>query len=73
LVFFVLLCKATIDSEHDLARNNINHALSNGVIAIDKSVSPDYTAHIDQRNMLVSGDDYFYNLLNSKDHSQEEL
>ena len=55
--------------EYDLTRNDINHALSNGVIAVDKSSSTSpYSSdvYIDQRNMLVSGDYYFYNFLNSK-------
>jgi hypothetical protein len=53
--------------ENDLTRNDINHALSNGVIAVDKSVSSLISdVHADQRNMLVSGDYYFYNFLNSK-------
>jgi hypothetical protein len=59
--------------EYDLTRRDINNALSSGVIAIDKSASssslnstysPDI--HTDQINMLVSGDYYFYNFLNSK-------
>ena len=53
--------------EYNLTRNDINHALSNGVIAVDKSVSSSTSdVHADQRNMLVSGDYYFYNFLNSK-------
>ena len=54
--------------EYDLTRNDINHALSNGVIAIDKSTSSAYTSdvHTDKGNILVSGDYYFYNFLNSK-------
>jgi hypothetical protein len=56
--------------EYDLTRRDINHALSSGVIAIDKSVSSSSAYEdmqsIDQRNMLVSGDYYFYNFLNSK-------
>ncbi|MGA7898114.1 MAG: hypothetical protein WCA39_04555 [Nitrososphaeraceae archaeon] len=53
--------------EYDLTRKDINHALSNGVIKIDKSTSS-ASAHEDdnKRNMLVSGDYYFYNFLNSK-------
>jgi hypothetical protein len=59
--------------EYDLTRRDINHALSSGVIAIDKSASPSSSTstyspdvHTDQINMLVSGDYYFYNFLNSK-------
>lgn len=54
--------------EYDLSRNDINHALSNGVIAIDKSTSSTYSSdiHTDYGNILVSGDYYFYNFLNSK-------
>ena len=57
--------------EYDLTRKDINHALSNGIIKIDKSTSPSYPASAyeddnDKRNMLVSGDYYFYNFLNSK-------
>jgi hypothetical protein len=56
-----------------LTRNDINYALSSGVIAIDKSASSSSSTsayspdvHTDQRNMLVSGDFYFHNFLNSK-------
>jgi hypothetical protein len=53
--------------EYDLTRKDINHALSNGVIKIDKSVSSAVSAYEDNnRNVLVSGDYYFYNFLNSK-------
>jgi hypothetical protein len=56
--------------EYDLTRKDINHALSNGVIKIDKSASSsDVSAYEDdynKRNILVSGDYYFYNFLNSK-------
>jgi DNA-binding transcriptional ArsR family regulator len=53
--------------EYDLTRNDINHALSNGVIKIDKSASSASAyEHDNKRNMLVSGDYYFYNFLNSK-------
>ena len=54
--------------EYDLSRNDINHVLSNGVIAIDKSTSSAYSSdiHTDYGNILVSGDYYFYNFLNSK-------
>jgi hypothetical protein len=58
--------------EYDLTRKDINHALSNGVIKIDKSasssssVAPAYENDNNKRNILVSGDYYFYNFLNSK-------
>ncbi|MGA9842627.1 MAG: hypothetical protein WBQ25_09960 [Nitrososphaeraceae archaeon] len=53
--------------EYDLSRKDINHALSNGVIAIDKSPSSASAYDDDdKRNTLVSGDYYFYNFLNSK-------
>ena len=53
--------------EYDLTRKDINHALSNGVIAIDKSTSSALQLmRMIIRNMLVSGDYYFYNFLNSK-------
>ena len=53
--------------EYDLTRKDINHALSNGVIAIDKSTSSASAYEDDnKRNTLVSGDYYFYNFLNSK-------
>ena len=57
--------------EYDLTRKDINYALSSGVIAIDKSTSSTLAYEdmqsIDQRNnILVSGDYYFYNFLNSK-------
>ena len=54
--------------EYDLTRKDINHAISNGVIKIDKS-SRSVSAYEDdnnKRNILVSGDYYFYNFLNSK-------
>ena len=53
-----------------MTRRDINYALSSGVIAIDKSASSPSAyvdmQSIDQRNMLVSGEYYFYNFLNSK-------
>lgn len=54
--------------EYDLTRKDINHALSNGVITIDKSTSSalSYEDDDNKRNTLVSGDYYFYNFLNSK-------
>jgi hypothetical protein len=57
--------------EYNLTRKDVNYALSNGVIAIDKSSSrssrlsyPDVS--LDENNVLVSGDYYFYNFLNNK-------
>jgi hypothetical protein len=57
--------------EYDLTRKDINHALSNGVIKIDKSKSSSAALSYEnddynKRNILVSGDYYFYNFLNSK-------
>jgi hypothetical protein len=56
--------------EYDLTRRDINYALSSGVIAIDKFVSSSSAYEdvhsIDQRNILVTGDYYFYNFLSSK-------
>lgn len=56
--------------EYDLTRKDINYALSSGVIAIDKSAASSSaykdTQPIEDLNMLVSGDYYFYNFLNSK-------
>jgi hypothetical protein len=53
--------------EYDLTRKDINHTLSNGVIKIDKSASSTTSAYEDNnRNVLVSGDYYFYNFLNSR-------
>ena len=55
--------------EYDLTRKDINHALSNGVIKIDKSPSSaasTYEDNSNNRNVFVSGDYYFYNFLNSK-------
>jgi hypothetical protein len=54
--------------EYDLTRKDINHVLSNGVIKIDKSASSSTASAYEndnQRNILVSGDYYFYNFLNS--------
>jgi hypothetical protein len=59
--------------EYDLTRRDVNYALASGVIGIDKSSSsssqsslnpPDLS--LDESNILVSGDYYFYNFLNSK-------
>ncbi|MBV9176975.1 MAG: hypothetical protein JO297_08045 [Nitrososphaeraceae archaeon] len=57
--------------EYNLTRKDINYALSNGVIAVDKSAaSSDRNAHegtpyIQDLNILVSGDFYFHNFLSS--------
>jgi hypothetical protein len=56
--------------EYDLTRNDINYTLLNGVTAVDKSAASS-TAHedspyIQDLNILVSGDFYFHNFLNSK-------
>ena len=55
--------------EYNLTRNDINYALSNGIIAVDKSAvsSSAYvdTQHIEDLNILVSGDYYFHNFLSS--------
>ena len=54
--------------EYNLTRRDINYALASGVIGIDKSSSsssqsslnsPDL--NLDESNILVSGDYYFYN------------
>jgi hypothetical protein len=53
-------------------RKDVNYALSSGVIVIDKSSSSsqshlDYPdVSLDDNNILVSGDYYFYNFLSSK-------
>ncbi len=60
--------------EYNLTRKDINYALLNGVIAVDKSVaassSPattyEDTHPIQDLNILVSGDFYFHNFLSSK-------
>ncbi len=57
--------------DYDLTRKDINYALLNGVIAVDKSAASSSTSHEDTQsiqdlNLLVSGDYYFYNFLNSK-------
>ena len=56
--------------EYNLTRKDINHALLNGVIAVDKSAvsSTAYedTHPIQDLNILVSGDFYFHNFLSSK-------
>jgi hypothetical protein len=59
--------------EYNLTRRDVNYALASGVIGIDKSsssssqsslTSPDL--NLDEKNILISGDYYFYNFLNSK-------
>jgi hypothetical protein len=56
--------------EYDLTRKDINYALLNGVIAVDKSAASSSahqdTQYIQDLNILVSGDYYFLNFLNSK-------
>jgi hypothetical protein len=58
--------------EYDLTRKDINYALSNGVIAVDKSAAASSTTAyedtqpIQDLNILVSGDFYFHNFLSSK-------
>jgi hypothetical protein len=58
--------------EYNLTRKDVNYALSNGVIIIGKSSSSsqlhlDYPGvSLDDNNILVSCDYYFYNFLSSK-------
>jgi hypothetical protein len=56
--------------EYNLTRKDINYALLNGVIAVDKSAASsaayEDTQHIQDLNILVSGDFYFHNFLSSK-------
>jgi hypothetical protein len=58
--------------EYNLTRKDINYALLNGVIAVDKSAAASSTTayedtqHIQDLNILVSGDFYFHNFLSSK-------
>jgi hypothetical protein len=59
--------------EYNLTRKDINYALSSGVIAVDKSAAAESssttyqgTQHIEDLNILVSGDFYFHNFLSSK-------
>ena len=57
--------------EYNLTRRDVNHALASGVIGIDKpssssSQSSLNSPDLDESNILVSGDYYFYNFLNSK-------
>ena len=58
--------------EYNLERREINYALSEGVIAIDKTDSPSSSSRIlptemmRDDNILLRGDSYFYDFLNSK-------
>lgn len=57
--------------EYNLTRKDINYALLNGVIDVDKSAASSSTSHEDTQpiqdlNILVSGDFYFHNFLSSK-------
>ncbi len=50
--------------EYNLERKDINFALSEGVIIIDKIKPPQMVQ--DEDNILLYPDSYFYNFLNSK-------
>jgi hypothetical protein len=58
--------------EYNLTRRDVNYALASGVIGIDKSSSSSQSSlnspdlNLDESNILVSGDYYFYNFLNNK-------
>ncbi len=56
--------------EYNLERREINYALSEGVIAIDEATSSSSQFHktemMQEDNILIRGDSYFYNFLNSK-------
>lgn len=58
--------------EYNLERKEINYALSEGVIGIDKTVSSSSSSQLNptqtsgEYNILLSGDSYFYDFLNSK-------
>ncbi len=58
--------------EYNLTRKDINYALINGIIAVDKSAASSSTTTyedtqpIQDLNILVSGDFYFHNFLSSK-------
>jgi hypothetical protein len=58
--------------EYNLERREINYALSEEVIAIDKTNFPSSSSQLHPTNMmqedsiLLRGDSYFYNFLNSK-------
>lgn len=53
--------------EYNLERREVNYALSEGVIAIDK-IGLHTTGIVQEHeaNILLRGDSYFYNFLNSK-------
>jgi hypothetical protein len=57
--------------EYDLDRREVDYALSEGVIAIDKTNSPSSsqlhpTEMMQEDSILLRGDSYFYDFLNSK-------
>jgi hypothetical protein len=58
--------------EYNLERTEIHYALSEGVIAIDKTISPSISSElhttdiVQEDNILLRGESYFYNFLNSK-------
>jgi hypothetical protein len=53
--------------EYNLERREINYALSEGVIAIDKTrLHTNGIVQEQEANILLSGDSYFYDFLNSK-------
>jgi hypothetical protein len=58
--------------EYNLERTEINYALSEGVIAIDKTSSPSLSSQLHstetmrEDSILLRGDSYFYDFLNSK-------
>ena len=58
--------------EYNLERREINYALSEGVIVIDKANSPSSSSQLHpteimyEDNILLRGDSYFYDFLNSK-------
>ena len=58
--------------EYNFKRREISYAMSEGVIAIDKIDSPSSSSElhdtemIQEDNILLRGDSYFYNFLNSK-------
>jgi hypothetical protein len=58
--------------EYNLERREINYALSEGVIAIDKTSSPSLSSQLHptetmrEDSILLRGDSYFYDFLNSK-------
>ena len=57
--------------EYDLERREISYALSEGVIVIDKTTSTSSsqllpTEMMQESNILLIGDSYFYDFLNSK-------